>query len=260
MNQSERKTMKHNLLTSALCLVLLLIMMLSTTLAWFTDSKANVNTMVAGKISIEQTETDENGQPFVGSKFVMMPSQTIVKKVTVENTGNQPAYVRTLFAFEDSNTVDVLKLINVDDSGIDANGGIVIDGITNGEPKVQFTVTRTVNGEAVRTLYTVGYYVHPTALSHEDDKDDITVLNSITLKGEADNEWQIAVGDDYELLILSQATQVAGLDKEGPNGTESSAAALDKAFAPITGDWCAAWFARVLGGTANGNAITIANP
>ena len=245
--------MKKQLIFSTLCLLLLLVMMLSTTLAWFTDTQSNVNTMVAGKISIEQTETDKDGNTFVGTNFIMMPSQAIVKKVTVENTGNQPAYVRTLFAFEDSNTVDVLKLINVDDSGIDANGGIVIDGITNGEPKVQFTVTRTVNGEAVRTLYTVGYYVHPTALSHEDDKDDITVLNSITLKGEADNEWQIAVDDDYELIVLSQASQVSGLG-------DDAKVALNTAFAPITGDWCAAWFARVLGGTANGNAITIANP
>ena len=234
--------MKKQLIFSTLCLLLLLVMMLSTTLAWFTDTQSNVNTMVAGKISIEQTETDKDGNTFVGTNFIMMPAVEIVKNVTVENTGNQPAYVRTLFAFEDSNTVDVLKLINVDDSGIDANGGIVIDGITNGEPKVQFTVTRTVNGEAVRTLYTVGYYVHPTALSHEDDKDDITVLNSITLKGEADSKWQIAVDDDYELIVLSQASQVSGLG-------DDAKVALNTAFASITGASCATWFGEVL--TAN---------
>lgn len=236
--------MKRQLIISSLCLVLLLVMMLSTTLAWFTDSKANVNTMVAGKISIAQTETDKDGNPFVGSNFTMMPSVEIIKKVTVENTGNQPAYVRTLFAFEDSADGKVLEMLTT--------AGKTIEFPAN---KVQFTVTR---GTDV-TTYTVGYYVHPTALSHEDDKDDITVLNSITLNGAATNEWQTAVGDDYELFVLSQASQVSGLDNLGVNGAESPAAALDKAFAPITGDWCATWFAKVLGGTATGNAITI-NP
>ena len=254
MNQSERKTMKHNLLTSALCLVLLMVMMLSTTLAWFTDTQSNVNTMVAGKISIEQTETDKDGNTFVGTNFIMMPAVEIVKNVTVENTGNQPAYVRTLFAFEDKAYIDEN---GVDRTVVDMLTAKTPDGVSivipTGTDKVQFTVTRNVDGENVTASYTVGYYVHPIALSHEDDKDDITVLNSITLKGEADNEWQIAVDDDYELIVLSQASQVSGLG-------DDAKVALNTAFAPITGDWCAAWFARVLGGTANGNAITIANP
>ena len=246
--------MKRQLIISSLCLVLLLLMMLSTTLAWFTDSKSNVNTMVAGKISIEQTETDENGQPFVGSNFVMMPSQTIVKKVTVENTGNQPAYVRTLFAFEDSADGMVLEMLETTGQNIE------IPGVTETSvPKVQFTVTKTVDGKSVTTLYTVGYYVQPAALSHEDDKDDVVVLESITLDADADNEWHETVGKDYELFVLSQATQTAGLDKLGDNGAESPAAALNQAFAPITSENCAKWFAKVLGGTAVESAITI-NP
>ena len=83
--------------------------------------------MVAGKVSISQEETFEQDT-------IIMPNVSITKNVVVKNTGNLPCHVRTLFAFEDSNAVDVLKLINVDDSGIDANGGIVIDGITNNEP------------------------------------------------------------------------------------------------------------------------------
>jgi hypothetical protein len=245
--------MKRQLIISSLCLVLLLVMMLSTTLAWFTDSKANVNTMVAGKISIAQKEYSDTNHTveFENNKYVMMPSQSITKEVVVTNTGNQPAYVRTLFAFEDKSYTDengvqktVLEMLTT--------AGKTIEFPAN---KVQFTVTK--NGKT--TTYTVGYYVHPTALSHEDDKDDITVLNSITLNGAATNEWQTAVGDDYELFVLSQASQVSGLDNLGVNGAESPAAALDKAFAPITGDWCATWFAKVLGGTATGNAITI-NP
>lgn len=94
MVQLRIKTMKRQLILSTLCLVLLLVMMLSTTLAWFTDSKTNVNTMVAGKIAIEQNEYSDTNHTvkFENNKYVMMPSQSIIKEVVVTNTGNQPAY------------------------------------------------------------------------------------------------------------------------------------------------------------------------
>lgn len=226
--------MKRQLFTSILCVVLLVIMLMATTLAWFTDQTYNVNTMVAGKISIEQKEYSdaEHRVEFENNKFVMMPSQTVVKEVVVTNTGNQDCYVRTLFAFEDSNTADVLKLITVD-------SGIVIDGITNTNPKVQFTVTK--DGKA--TLFTVGYYVHATALA---ENEKINPLSGITLNAAAENAWHEAVGEYYELFVLSQATQTAGLDNLGENGTESPSAALDTAFKPISAAECATWFNVVL--------------
>ena len=201
----------------------------------------------SGKISIEQKEYSDAAHTteFENNKFVMMPSQTVIKEVVVTNTGNQPAYVRTLFAFEDSADGKVLEMLST--------AGKTIEFPTN---KVQFTVTK---GDK-QTLYTVGYYVHPEKLSHEDDKDDITVLKSIKLADAADNSWQIAVGDDYELFVLTQAAQTAGLDNLGKNGKESPADALDTAFAPITSENCAKWFAQVLGGTVSGTVITLTNP
>jgi hypothetical protein len=92
-----------------------------------------------------------------------------------------------------------------------------------------------------------------------EENNSIPILESITLKGEADNNWQKAVGDDYELIVLSQASQVSGLDNLGNDGNESPEAALNTAFNTITGEWCATWFAKVLGGTAIGNVITV-NP
>lgn len=228
--------MKKKLFFSTLCFVLLLVMMLSTTLAWFTDSTSATNTMVAGKISIEQTETDEEGQPFVGSDFVMMPNVPIVKKVTVENTGNQDCYLRTLFAFEDDASGMVLSMLET------TGKTIVIPGVSNQEEKVRFTVTK--NGETV--LYTVGYYIHLAALPYEDNAqtnlvDDVIVLESVKLKGEAQNAWHEAVKTHYDLLVLSQATQVAGMETFG-----GAAEALREAFAPITSENCAQWFDTVI--------------
>ena len=233
MNESEKKTVKRNLLTSALCLIMLLLMLLSSTLAWFTDSKHNVNTMVAGKISISQEETDKDGRPFQNDVFYMMPSQTVVKTVTVKNDGNQPCYVRTLFAFEDSTATKVVEKLTI--TGKD--GQIVIPGVTDTAAKIQFTY----NG----TLYTVGYCVYNGQLA---ENGTFVPLVSVGLAEDTGNDWTDAVAGKYELLVLSQACQVAGLDNLGENGAESPSAALDKAFYAIDAAHCEIWFTSILNG------------
>lgn len=236
MNESEKKTVKRNLFTSALCLALLLIMLLSSTLAWFTDSKHNVNTMVAGKISIEQKEYSDTNHTteFENNKFVMMPSQTVVKEVVVTNTGNQPCYVRTLFAFEDSEATKVVEKLTI--TGKD--GQIVIPGVTDTTvAKIQFTY----NG----TLYTVGYCIYNGQLA---ENGTFVPLVSVGLAEDTGNDWTDAVAGKYELLVLSQACQVAGLDNLGENGAESPAAALDKAFYAVDAAHCKTWFTSILNG------------
>lgn len=227
-----------------MCLVLLMIMLLSSTIAWFTDTKGNVNTMVAGKISIDQ-------QAAGWQDLIMMPSQTYPNKVTVFNTGNQAAYLRTLFAFEDHNTVKVLEEVYTD------NASIVIPGVTNSEPKIQFTVTKKVDNVDVITVFTVGYYIHPNKLMAKGVAgDSVDVLGSVTLAAAAGNEWTNAVGEHYELMILSQAVQCAGLSDKGANGEESPAAALNIAFDEITAQKCAQWFALILSSDVQINPVT----
>ena len=227
MNQSERKTMKRKLLTSALCLALLLLMLLSSTLAWFTDSKSNVNVMVAGKIGIDQEET-------FAQKTYIMPNVPITKNVVVTNTGNQAAYVRTLFAFEDSADGMVLSELTLTKPN---SVQIVIPGVTDSNAKVQFTVTK--GGET--TLYTVGYYIHEAVLEVNGANSTINPLQSIMLKSSATNAWHEAVGTEYSVIVLSQATQVAGMESFG--GAEG---ALNEAFAAITSANCAMWFDVVI--------------
>ena len=112
--------MKKKLTASLLCLSLLLIMLLGSTLAWFTDDVGTTNTMVVGNVKILQHErnqagTDfENNQPMFPAviKDVTLPktangfwentalNNEIDKIVTLENDGDSAAYVRTVFAFE----------------------------------------------------------------------------------------------------------------------------------------------------------------
>lgn len=233
--------MKRQLIISTLCLVLLMVMMLSTTLAWFTDNKSNVNTMVAGKISIEQKEYSDAAHTteFENNKFVMMPSQTVIKEVVVTNTGNQSAYVRTLFAFEDSADGKVLEMLTTAGATITFPSDV-------SDNKIRFSVTK----DGKTTIFTVGYTVCDTALP---ENSQFCPLDSITLSANAQNEWHKAVGNTYELSVLSQATQAAGLGND-------AAVALNTAFAPITSENCAKWFAQVLGGTVSGTVITLTNP
>ena len=126
--------MKKSTLLMVLSLVLALTVGLGTTLAYLTDTDADVNVMTLGNVDIEQIELerDEDGNlkdfsqnkplyPAVGDvdwddELVYWPdvsetassrvfddeklSGVVDKFVFVENTGKSDAYVRTIFAFE----------------------------------------------------------------------------------------------------------------------------------------------------------------
>lgn len=217
--------MKKQLFASVACFALLVVMFLGSTIAWFTDTQSNVNTMVAGKIEIQQTEVFD-------TTTVLLPAVQVTKDVTVKNTGNQACYIRTLFAFEDSEDGYMLQMLQT------AGAPIIIPGVTAGyeeQEKVRFTVTH--NGE--ETLFTVGYYVHDSAL---DVGGEIHPLTSVAVSESAQNAWTEAVGTRYELIVLSQASQIAGLG-------DDPATALNTAFHPITGEHCVTWFGYVLAHT-----------
>lgn len=126
--------MKKRLIASVTCLCLLLVMLMSSTLAWFTDSEMSHNTMTVGNVEIVQHEKDRNGadfvqnqklnaahiltlvdgQPKLDGKAVVTHNnaskeysiwdesirEEIDKIVYIENIGADTAYIRTVFAFE----------------------------------------------------------------------------------------------------------------------------------------------------------------
>lgn len=226
--------MKKKLFFSTLCFILLLIMMLSTTLAWFTDNEANVNTMVAGKISIKQTVVED-------SNVIVVPTVAIKKEITVENDGNLPCYVRTLIAFEDAPVAGTGKTMA---QYLNLNGlELVIPGITNTEAKVQYTRDG--------ITYTIGYYVHPVALEVDTP---YTCLNSFTLDPTAPSAWNEACKNpalpEYHIMVLSQAVQTAGFEPaQGESEAAAAAAALSNAavFGVVNDTNVKTWFDYVLG-------------
>lgn len=219
--------MKKQLFTSIACFALLVVMFLGSTIAWFTDTAENVNTMVAGKISIDQTEIFDN-------TTVLLPSMTVKKTVTVENTGNQPCYVRTLFAFEDSEDGKVLEML---ERTCEEGVAITVPGVTDPTAqKIQFQVVTGTGEDQKTATFTVGYYVYNDALPAGES---FVSLESVTLSEAAGNDWMEAIGEKYEIFVLSQAVQTTGME----GGAE---VALNTAFAPVDSEHCATWFAYVL--------------
>ena len=215
--------MKKKLILSTLCFILLLIMMLSTTLAWFTDSAAaNVNTMVAGKVSITQTVVD--------TQVTVVPTVKIDRTVTVTNDGNLPCYARTLIAFEDK---------AVEDYGKTLAECLILEG-----PSVVFP--KDVNGDKIQytaddnTVYTIGYYLHGELAAGA----KYECLNSITLEAATPSQWQEAAGEHYQILVLSQAVQTAGFVAE--EGKDVATVALTAAFGELTAANVDTWFDTVL--------------
>ena len=145
------------------------------------------------------------------------------KFVLVENTGRSDAYVRTLIALEyGSNTKDIIGISTGDfwtwnDLGvmaIDGNNFSVYEAIYAGSS------TRHVGG-----ILPAGEYTYNS-------------LGQIYLKNEATNEDMEALDGNgngtYDVLVLSQAVQIAGFD----NAQE----ALDEAFGDANETTVPAWF------------------
>ena len=120
---------KKKMLAIALAVCLIAILSFST-LAWFTDTEEVKNTFTVGSVKIEQHEQqlDEDGNPedFVDDDQLLLPIVKVDdpasdpnyqdKIVTVENVGNNPAYVRTHIAIP-ATLVGYLNLdVNVNDN------------------------------------------------------------------------------------------------------------------------------------------------
>mgnify|MGYP001778699881 CR=1 FL=1 len=108
---------KKSILMAAIAVMLVAVLVVGGTLAYFTDTKAATNTFTVGdvKINLIEQERGENGlqdftqkkalYPIVGSaqgeqdEYNMPVARNYVDKmVTIKNTGSEAAYIRAYFA------------------------------------------------------------------------------------------------------------------------------------------------------------------
>jgi len=251
----------------SLCLVVALgaIAVIGGTLAYFTDSDADVNVMTAGNVKIVQDEWQsnddntgfekyENGKalfPYTGKtdasgiaseynaqlyypdadgnlknggKYAFSAKNNAIDKiVTVKNTGTLPAYIRTLFAFEIARDKDG-NAINPAADGVDQLNYSMM-GLSN----FKWTdAIITIDGvEFVVGEFYYGYNkVDEKASSLAAGKTSYPSLLQVYLNSKVGNEWYDNFGQYYNIIAVSQATQMTGFD--------SAEQALDTAFADVT--------------------------
>ena len=238
------KNMKKKVLAIALVICLALIAIGGASLAYLTDKDEAVNVMTLGNVEIQQNERDRFGSNFVQNQnlFPMVDLRTdktaesiipvegaeplfdsgiknvIDKFVTVTNTGDYSAYVRTILAFE---TATLGNDTDLHRTYITANGiftyldqHITIDGVD----------------------YTIAVCVYEAPLAP--GATTRASLRQFYLNSNATNEIVNIFGDTYTVLALSQAVQVAGFETVG------AAVALDTAFGAITEATAQTWFAQ----------------
>ena len=73
--------MKKKILAITLCVAMLAIMLVSGSLAYFTDTQAKTNTFTMGKVDIELDEP--NYVPAADGKLKVFPGQTYPKDPTI---------------------------------------------------------------------------------------------------------------------------------------------------------------------------------
>ncbi len=218
---------KKALLMCTSC-VLVATLAIGGTIAYLTSKDSDVNVMTLGNVSIEQIEQERDsngklvdfsqGKPlypavFEGSsinwasedkwvvpgeqawKVVEDNANVLDKFVTVKNTGESNAYVRTLIAYEGN-----------EEYGPNGAWIHVVTNGTNVTPQMpnNFVGYITVDG----VDYTVYEYVYPVALAAGETS--IPSLKQVYMNKAADNDVVAYYGETYDILVISQAVQTAG--------------------------------------------------
>lgn len=233
-------------------LLVSLAMATTGTLAYLTDTDADVNVMTLGSVKIVQNEqertesgaldeftqkkplfpahyTDDSIDWAPESKWIQPGNQAwkvvednecvVDKFVTVTNVGESDAYIRTIIAYEGDATYGpegqyihvVHNGSNVDPAiAVECHGVYEIDGVN----------------------YTVYSYTYPQALAP--DETSIPSLKQVYMDKTATNEVVAQYGDNYDILVLSQAIQTKGF--------ANAAEALKEGFGAVDADNLKAWF------------------
>ena len=235
--------MKKKILAITLCVAMVAIMLVSGTLAYFTDTDEVTNVMAVGSVKIEQIEQERgaNGalQAFTQDKSVVPAvgpvawadeaitvgggtqkvfteelKNVVDKFVFVKNSGKSDAWIRTIILLE-APGYDAKNLIHVN---------------VNDTEDVEMTNWEPIEINNVQYLYAVFTYTEKIAANGGMTP---VSLAQVFLDKETTNEDVVAYGDTWEILALSQAVQSEGFD--------TAAAGLDEAFGAANAANIAAW-------------------
>ena len=304
--------MKKRSLLMAFSLLAAVLLATSSTLAYLTDTDADVNTMVLGNVQIVQNEQErvkaEDGsytqtlQPFTNNQMIFPavyetgndPAQDktlkvgeyeltkygirtfpnyVDKIVTVTNTGNSPAYVRTLVAVPqaateypnsegDNVSQTWLHWNSITDKDTTPNNGWYAGNDVNREEYPSAADRYIIkNVEINGALYTVTVFTNINPLAPQDttgpcmagfylDNDVDYVDGKYVWRDKTTGEEYVVWDQDsVDILVLTQAVQTEGFN--------DAYSALNAGFGVVTADNAAVWFGKLFNedGTVNEDMI-----
>lgn len=238
--------MKKKTLALVLAMVMAFGATFGATFAYLqSQTDAVVNTFTVGNVTIAQHETDKAGADFVDGQglYPMVDKraegeETVVegffsenmknvvdKVVTVENTGSEAAYVRTVIAFETARHYA---------EGSDTEFTDMHDVYIGTLGDFEFVEGEYITVDGVE--YKLAVCVYEEALEPEATTEPS--LKQFFLAPTAGNEAVEIFGNEYTILAVSQGVQTNGFEEVG------AAAALNEAFGEVTAENAAAWFAN----------------
>ena len=266
--------MKKKIFAIVLCVAMLAIAIVGGTMAYFTDTDADVNVMSLGNIRIVQNETDRNGDAYVdgqklfpcvkGEGYLTKDgsmtdtdgktalaiwdksiNNEIDKFVSVTNGGTEDAYVRTILAFETVRSYEEGSSTSWTD--LHEHFFLMNGDYTYLKDDAGNFVYATIDG--TEYVLAVKTYADPLKAGET----TTASLRQFALTWEAGNEVYDFFGESYDILALSQAVQVAGFETAGAE------AALNEGFGEVTPENVVTWFNSTAIKTSGGNNIVGAN-
>lgn len=230
--------MKKKVLTVALAVVLIAIMV-SGTLAYFTDNDEVTNTFTVGSVLIEifennkatPSDTMEFSDPLVPIVNVDAPSEDasyIPKAVKVKNTGRNDAYVRTHLAIPTKLVGYLVLEVNTADGWTQVGDGVVTGDYT----VYTYDYTNTLAPNTFTPDLLRGVYLASDVDLEEDDDGNLVLVKGTQSSGfvahtKTDSGY---TSTTVNVKVASQAIQTQGFNSGATN-------ALDTGFGQGTNPW-----------------------
>lgn len=216
--------MKKKITTLVLLAALLTIVIGGATLAYFTDEDEATNTFTVGNVAIDLHEANKDEVPLVDAEYhawledqVLMPgdnsTNTIAKRIYIENTGASDAYVRVHIAIP-----------SVLDNLTDASYNLLhfnYTALSVGEGKWDWSKTTGAPYEAdwnyyVATVDGIEYNIYVVTYEGILSKDAMTedAMHQVYLYKDVTNE-DIEKADEtldgnWNILVFAEGVQTAG--------------------------------------------------
>lgn len=233
---TNKKSTKKALITSALCLLLCMSMLVGTTFAWFTDEvKSGTNIIAAGNLDIELYHSDDNAtdeKVNSGTKLfddvspkLWEPGAVAYEILTVKNEGtlalkyNLAFHALNATVVNDKSLADALKVAVVDEAKLtDRESAIAAGNEAGWSNLASFDLPGTLAAEASETYGIVIYWL-PTAndndfnMNNENQGKTLSVELGVHLTATQLMSENDSYGPDYdedaEFVLIKTADDLA---------------------------------------------------